>query len=91
MFDFSFAELALIAVVAVVFIGPKELPVVVKAVAKAMRSVRSFTAEFRKAFDGLAHESGLKDIEKDIRMIEGDDGKLHEAYDIKKIDDSITG
>lgn len=86
MFDFSFAELALIVVVAVVFIGPKELPVVIRAFAKAMRGMRSLMHEIRMAFDDLSRESGIKDaaedIDREIRMVKGDDGNFYESYTI---------
>ena len=89
MLDFSFAELALIVIVAVVFIGPKELPVVVRAVAKAMRVMRGLAKEVRAGFDELADETGLKEthdeIKKEVHMIKGDDGKFYEAYDMTKI------
>lgn len=86
MFDLSLAEIALIVVVAVIFIGPKELPVVVKAVAKMLRSMRSLARDLHKAFDELTQESGLKDVKRDIeqevRMIKGDDGKMYESYQL---------
>jgi len=89
MFDFSFAELALIVVVAVIFIGPKELPVVVRAAAKAMRAMRSLAGEIRQAFDELGRESGLKDtaeeFKHEVQMIRGDDGKMYEAYEMPKM------
>lgn len=84
MFDLSLAELLLIVVVALVFIGPKELPVVVRAIAKALHGLRSLLSEIRAAFDDLAEESGVKDITKELdaqtRLIKGDDGKWYEAY-----------
>lgn len=91
MFDFSFAEIALIVIVAVVFIGPKELPVVIRAVAKAMRAMRSLANEIRAAFDELGRESGLKDaaeeFKQDVTMIRGDDGKMYESYQLPKKDE----
>ena len=88
MFDFSFAEIALIVIVCVVFIGPKDLPVVIKTVGKAMRGVRSLTKEIRAAFDDLSKESGLNDvadeIHNEIKMIKGDDGKFYESYEVPK-------
>jgi Tat protein translocase TatB subunit len=85
MFDLSFAEVMLVVVVAVIFIGPKELPTVIRAIAKVMRSIRSLMNEVRGAFDGLAEESGLKEtakgIEREVRMIKGDDGQMYESYD----------
>jgi sec-independent protein translocase protein TatB len=84
--DFSLAEILLIVVVAVVFIGPKELPVVVRALAKAMRWLKDITKDVRNMFDELAEESGVKDtvdsFNAEIRLIKGDDGNMYESYDI---------
>lgn len=82
MFDISLAELLLIVVVAVVLLGPKELPTVVRAVAKAMKALKGLSNEVRKMFDTLAEESGAKDIEREVRMIQGDDGNWYESYQI---------
>ena len=78
MFDFSFAEIALVVVVAVLFIGPNELPVVI-------RAIRSLGKELRGVFDEIARESGLEEMAKDVNeitMIKGDDGKMYEAYNM---------
>ncbi|MBY0406588.1 MAG: hypothetical protein K2Q01_02765 [Rickettsiales bacterium] len=84
MFDLSLAEIGLIVVVAVVFIGPNELPVVIRHVSKAMRSIRGLANELRAAFDDLSKESGIKDVAEgithEIRMIEGQDGQMYESY-----------
>lgn len=88
MFDLSFAELALIVVVAVIFIGPKELPVVIKAAGKALRTMRSLSRELRSIFDEISRESGLEEAAKDISeitMIRGDDGKMYEAYNVSHL------
>ena len=82
MFDLSLAEVALIIVVAVLFIGPNELPVVIRTVGKAMRTLRGFGKELRGVFDEISRESGLEDIAKDVTMIKGDDGKMYEAYNM---------
>lgn len=85
MFDLSLAELGLVVVTAVVFIGPKELPTVVRAVAKGMRAIRKLTAELRAAFDDLGREAGIKETVDEMtayekHLIKGDDGKFYEAY-----------
>lgn len=89
MLDFSLAELLLIAVVAVVFIGPKDMPVVLRAVARGLAHVKSLAAEFKQLFDELAQESGVRDFERDVeremKMITGDDGQEYEAYDISDL------
>lgn len=91
MLDISFAELLLIVVVAVIFIGPKELPVVIRAVARGLAHLRNLAQEIRSAFDDLARESGVKDIkaqlEAETRWIQGDDGTLYESYNVEKLED----
>ena len=90
MLDFSLAELLLVIVVSVVFIGPKDLPVIIKALSKAMNTLRGFTHEIKQAFDDISRESGLHDaketLDAEMRLIKGDDGKYYESYDIKNID-----
>jgi Tat protein translocase TatB subunit len=86
MFDFSLAELLVVIVVAVVFIGPKDIPVIIRAISKAMRAIKGFTAEIRREFEKLAEESGIKEsadaINSEIRLIKGDDGNYYESYDL---------
>ena len=73
MLDISLAELFLIVVVAVIFIGPKELPHVIRGLAKAMRAIKSVTGEIKKTWDEIADSP-------DIKMIRGDDGKWYESF-----------
>ncbi len=84
MFDLSLAEIVLVVLVAVVFIGPKELPVVIRAVVKAMRYMRGLMHEVRGMFDDLAKETGIaddiNDLKADVKMIKGEDGKWYESY-----------
>ncbi len=86
MFDFSLAELLFTVLVAVIFIGPKELPVVMRALAKAVRWIKDVSKELRKLFDELAEETGVKEtvdsVNAEIRLIKGDDGNMYESYNI---------
>ncbi|NBX02988.1 MAG: twin-arginine translocase subunit TatB [Alphaproteobacteria bacterium] len=89
MFDFSFGELLVVVVAALVFIGPKELPVVIRALAGAMKAIRGLAQDVGKMFEELARETGVQDIketlEKDITLIQGDDGNMYESYDVSKV------
>lgn len=89
MFDLSLAEILLIVVVSVVFIGPKELPVVVKAIAKSLKILRGFAHEIKQAFDEISRETGIADVketlEAEMRLIKGDDGKMYESYGVPDI------
>lgn len=89
MFDLSLGEIGLVIVAAVIFIGPKELPNVIKAIASAMNGFRELMNDLRGAFDDLAHESGFKEtkqaLENEVRMIKGDDGEYYESFDMPQM------
>ncbi len=89
MFDISLAELLLVVTVAVLFIGPKELPVVMRALVKAVRWLKQIGRDISKMFDELAEETGAKEtidsFNAEIRLIKGDDGNMYESYDITSL------
>ena len=86
MLDISFSELLLIVAVAVIFIQPKDVPVVIRALARGYQHVRKFMREVHTIFEEVARESGLQDtkreLERETTWIEGDDGDMYESYDI---------
>ena len=57
MFDISWTEFALIGVVALVFIGPKELPAVMRTIGQYTRKVRSMAADFQNQFQEAMREA----------------------------------
>ncbi len=93
MFDFSFAELLLVIVVTVVFIQPKDFPVVIKAIAKAMKTLRGFTHDIKQIFDDISRESGITDVKEtldaEMRLIKGDDGKMYESYQVSPLEKNV--
>jgi|GEM_PF-797882 sec-independent protein translocase protein TatB len=66
MFDLGWPELMLIMVVALVVIGPKELPNAIRMVMGVVRKLRSAAREFQSGIDDLARESGLDDMKRDL-------------------------
>ncbi len=80
MLDLSLGEILIVVIVAAIFIGPKEMPVVIRSIAGFLRSLKNLAGEIRAAFDEVAEESGFRDEE--IRLIKGDDGKMYESYDL---------
>ncbi|MFZ6764189.1 Sec-independent protein translocase protein TatB [Pseudoroseomonas sp. WGS1072] len=75
MFDLAWSELALIAVVAVVVIGPKDLPEAIRNVAKGVQKLRRMAAEFQTHADELVREAKLEDVRDQIRDIRNFDLK----------------
>jgi sec-independent protein translocase protein TatB len=66
MFDFSWSELLLIGIVALIFIGPKELPGVLRTLGQWMSKVRRMAGEFQNQFHDAMREAELADLKKEV-------------------------
>lgn len=65
MFDLSFSELLIVAIVAIVVIGPKELPSAMANVGRWVGRARAVARNFRSGFDAMVREAELKELEKE--------------------------
>ena len=66
MFDISWTEFLLIGVVALIVIGPKELPAVMRTLGQWTRKVRSLAAEFQNQFHEAMREAEMADLKKQV-------------------------
>src|ERR1700723_152093 len=64
MFDIGWSEFAVIAVVALIAIGPKELPGVLRMVGQWMGKARKMAAEFQGQFQEAMREAEMADLKK---------------------------
>jgi len=69
MFDFGIgtSELLLIAMVALIVVGPKELPGLLRAIGRVVGKVKALASEFQGHLDDLAKESGVDDVKKKVQ------------------------
>ncbi len=67
MFDLGWQEFILIALVAVVVVGPKDLPRVIRTVGQWIRKARSLASEFQGSLEEMAREAELDDVRKSIQ------------------------
>ena len=67
MFDIGWSEMAVIALVALIVIGPKELPHAMRAAAKWMRKARGLAREFQSGIDDMIREAELDDARKALQ------------------------
>jgi sec-independent protein translocase protein TatB len=67
MLDIGWSEMAVIALVALVVIGPKDLPKAMKAAAFWVRKARSLASEFHSGIDQLVREAELEEARDAIR------------------------
>lgn len=62
MFGIGWSELLVIAIVAVLVIGPKDMPRVLYSAGKIARKIKLFTNDIQKSFEHITHEEELSDI-----------------------------
>ena len=66
MFDIGWGELLVIGIVALVVIGPKELPGVLRGLGQAMAKVRRMASEFQNQFHEAMREAEMADLKKQV-------------------------
>ena len=64
MFDIGPSELLLIIVVAVIAIGPKELPAALRTAGRWIGQMRRMSAHFRNGFDAMVREAEMQELEE---------------------------
>jgi sec-independent protein translocase protein TatB len=66
MFDIAWGEFVVIAVVALIVIGPKELPAVLRAIGQWTTKIRRMAAEFQGQFQEALREAEMADLKKEV-------------------------
>ena len=62
-------EFLIAAIVALIVVGPKDLPVLLRKLGQFMAKVRSMAAEFRASFDEMARQSELDELRKEVEAM----------------------
>ena len=62
-------ELVFLAMVALIVVGPKDLPVLLRKVGQFTAKMRGLAAEFRASFDEMARQSELDDLRKEVEAL----------------------
>jgi sec-independent protein translocase protein TatB len=71
MFDIAWSEFMLIGAVALVVIGPKDLPKAMRTAGQAIGKIRRMAAEFQGQFNDAMREAELHDLKKEVEDIGG--------------------
>ncbi len=71
MFDFAWSEFGVIAVVALIFIGPKDMPVAIKAVTGMIKKARRMASEFQTHVDDMVRDADLHEVRDQISALRG--------------------
>ena len=99
MFDIGWTEITVILVIAIIVIGPKDLPKVLRTVGQWVAKAKAMTRDFRGHVDEMIRETEIDEVKKQIDSIDkfdansalentiDADGDIREAFDF---DDSNT-
>ena len=83
MFDISWTEFVLIGIVALIVIGPKELPGVLRTLGQYTRKVRGMAAEFQNQFQEAMREAEMGDLKKQVDEMAHDFKNYDPLKDVK--------
>lgn len=67
--DIGATELMVIAAVALIVVGPKDLPILLRRVGQFVGKLRGMAAEFRASFDEMARQSELDELRKEVEAM----------------------
>ena len=82
MLDLAWSEIALVAVVALVVIGPKDLPGAIRGVADLIKKAKKQIASFQQQADELVREAKLDDVRNQIAEVKGTFNEIRN-FDLK--------
>lgn len=69
MFDITSSKLLILAIVALIVVGPKDLPVLLRTIGKYLGVMRRHANEFRAQFDEAIREAELQDLRKEVEQV----------------------
>ena len=69
MMDLSWSHILLVLIVALVVVGPKDLPRLMRIVGRWIGKARAMADQFRKSFDDMARQSELDELRKEIENL----------------------
>lgn len=91
MFDIAGTELLLLILLAVIFVGPKDLPRLMRSLGAFVRKARTVARDFQRSLEDMANETDLADIKKEAMDIKKQalDAKKEVLDGIKTVTDTI--
>ena len=89
MLSFGWSEIALVVVIIIIVIGPKEIPNLLKQLGSFSKSLKKLSREFKKSLSDLAEEGNLHEIKDSIKTISEVKKSLDPTKELKEEINSI--
>jgi sec-independent protein translocase protein TatB len=93
MFDIAWSELALVGAVALIVIGPKDLPKVMRVMGQWTRKARLLAGEFQNNFDELLRQAELDEVRRQVQSVNPGvlKAKVENMIDPKAMEAALRG
>ena len=75
MFDFGYSEVFIIAAVILIFIGPKELPLLLRSIFDFVSKIKVYSSELRTGIQSIANDIDIEKISEKIQTTDKKDKK----------------
>lgn len=89
MFDISLAELLVVGILALLVLGPEEMPNALRAIMRFFRSLKELASEVQQGVESLADDPDIKEVryavETQRRYIIDEAGNYQEVFDISEL------
>ena len=97
MFEISWSELLILAVVTLIFVGPKDLPVFFNTLGRYAGAVRRQANEFKRHFEDAMREAEMDNLRKELDGVRDDiqrtvrDAEQAANREVAAIDSEVVG
>jgi sec-independent protein translocase protein TatB len=88
--QFGLTEFMLVAIVALIVVGPKDLPMMMRKLGQFLAKGRALAREFQSAFDDIARQGELDELRKEIEDLRRDNALTSAVDDMKKAESDIN-
>lgn len=83
MFDIGWTELLFLGVLAILVVGPKDLPRMMRVVGRYVGKARAMAREFQRSFDDMAREAELEELKQQVTQ-------LKKANPVNQVKDALN-
>ena len=88
--QFGFTELLMVAIVALIVLGPTDFPRMMRSLGQFVARGRRMASEFQSAFDDIARQAELDDLRDEIESLKRDNALTAAVDDLKSVEADIN-
>ena len=88
--QFGFTEFLLIAMVALIVVGPRDLPIMMRRLGQFVGKARAMAGEFRAAFDDIARQAELDELRKEIEDLKKENAVDEAVADMRSFEKDMN-